>query len=90
MIDRELSGSEGDSHGFVHLHPSWIQLRTADDQLIYLHRMSPQVLSANFYPRPVGGTCGGLLCDVMGLVKPFCGWSLCRSTTLWRDVATMI
>ncbi len=72
MIDREESGSGTSGH--LQLDPCWVQLRTADDQLIYFHRMRPHVLSANFYPRPVGGTCGGLLCDVMGLVKSLCGY----------------
>ena len=36
-----------------------------------MHAMFPVVLSPNFYTAPIGGTCGGLLCDAMGL-----GWVL--------------
>lgn len=51
------------------LHPCWLQLRSADGHCFYLHLLDPCVLSAHFYTAPIGGTCGGLLCDSMGL-----GW----------------
>lgn len=55
--------SQGDAlgRGQLHLHPAWVQLRAADGQLLYLHRLRPHVASPNFYAAPVGGTCGGFL-----------------------------
>ena len=54
---------QGDAlgRGQLHLHPAWLQLVTADGQLLYLHRLRPHVASPNFYTAPVGGTCGGFL-----------------------------
>lgn len=49
------------------LHPSWLQLQGADGHCLYLHAHVPMCLSLNFYTAPIGGTCGGLLCDAMGL-----------------------
>ncbi len=68
MLDRERRG-DAVGRGHLHLHPSWLQLLTADGQLLYMHRLRPQVLSDRFYTAPVGGTCGGFLCDEMGLGK---------------------
>ena len=58
---------QGDAlgRGQLFLHPSWLQLATADGQLLYLHRLRPHLASPNFYPAPVGGTCGGFLVDEM-------------------------
>ena len=54
---------QGDAlgRGYLHLHPSWVQLVSADGQLFYMHRLRPHVLSHNFHTAPVGGTCGGFL-----------------------------
>lgn len=50
--------------GQLHLHPEWVQLVTADKQLLYWNRMKYHFGSA-FVPAEVGGTCGGFLCDEM-------------------------
>ncbi|KAL4426809.1 hypothetical protein ABPG77_006595 [Micractinium sp. CCAP 211/92] len=68
MLNRETKG-DALNRGHLHLHPAWLQLRTADGQLLYLHRLRPYVVSPHFYAAPVGGTCGGFLVDEMGLGK---------------------
>ena len=46
---------------------SWLQLQTAEGQLLDLHRGSPGVVSDSFFLTPAAGTCRGLLCDEAGL-----------------------
>ena len=53
--------------GHLHLHPSWLQLVTPSQQCLYIHRMQPYYLCSRFLPATVGGTCGGFLCDEVGL-----------------------
>ena len=64
MLDRERRGDAA-GRGHAHLHPAWLQLVTPDGQLLYIHRLKPHLLSTNFYTTPIGGTCGGFLCDEM-------------------------
>jgi hypothetical protein len=40
-----------------------IQLVTGDGTVFYLSRLSPYGFTFSFTPAPVGGTCGGFLCD---------------------------
>lgn len=56
--------------GHLHLHPSWLQLVTPSQQCLYIHRMQPYYLCSRFLPATVGGTCGGFLCDEVGLGTP--------------------
>mmetsp|Transcript_22890 Transcript_22890/g.52815 ORF Transcript_22890/g.52815 Transcript_22890/m.52815 type:complete len:1079 (-) Transcript_22890:1998-5234(-) len=49
------------------LHPAWTQVRAAD-ALFYLHAWSGE-LSRCFYMQQEAGTCGGMLCDDVGLGK---------------------
>jgi hypothetical protein len=50
------------------LHPAWDQLVAADGQVLYSHRTEGQIDSA-FTAAVRGGTCGGCLCDEVGLGK---------------------
>ena len=50
--------------GQLHLHPEWLQFVTPDKQLLHFHRLAHQFSDALF-SAPVGGTCGGFLCDEM-------------------------
>ncbi|KAK9915395.1 hypothetical protein WJX75_008587 [Coccomyxa subellipsoidea] len=68
MVTRERNG-DAVGRGHLHLHPAWLQLLTADGQLIYVHLMPPHQITADFITAPTGGTCGGFLCDMMGLGK---------------------
>ncbi len=45
--------------GHLHLHPAWLQLLTADKQLIYISIMPPHQVTSDFITAPTGGTCGG-------------------------------
>ena len=62
MASREEQGD------WLSLHPSWIQLQTAGGTYIYLHKWTGE-LSARFFPAPRQETCGGMLCDDVGLGK---------------------
>ena len=50
------------------LHPAWTQQVSDDGSVWYLHRLTGQV-SRSFFPAPVAHTCGGMLCDDVGLGK---------------------
>ena len=50
------------------LHPAWTQQISDDGSVWYLHRLTGQV-SRSFFPAPVAHTCGGMLCDDVGLGK---------------------
>jgi hypothetical protein len=50
--------------GQLHLHPEWMQLLTADKQLVHYNRLA-NYFSDTLVAAPVGGTCGGFLCDEM-------------------------
>ena len=51
------------------LHPSWTQYKLpGGDKFIYAHRYMP-AFSRHFFPAPAAKTCGGLLCDDVGLGK---------------------
>ena len=50
--------------GQLHLHPEWMQLLTADKQLVHYNRLANH-FSDTLVAAPVGGTCGGFLCDEM-------------------------
>ena len=58
MLDREQKGYALE-RGHLHLHPAWLQLRTADGQLIYVSVTAPYRITADFVTAPAGGTCGG-------------------------------
>jgi hypothetical protein len=58
MVTRERNG-DAVGRGHLHLHPAWLQLLTADGQLIYVHLMPPHQITADFITAPTGGTCGG-------------------------------
>ena len=49
------------------LHPSWTQLRSGRD-VWYAHRFAG-ACSGTFFPAPLAATCGGCLCDDVGLGK---------------------
>ncbi|KAK9831775.1 hypothetical protein WJX74_008901 [Apatococcus lobatus] len=69
MLHREQLG-DALGRRMATLHPSWLQLQSADGHCFYVHAQHGlQCLSLNFYTAPIGGTCGGLLCDAMGLGK---------------------
>jgi hypothetical protein len=40
-----------------------VQLVTANGTVFYVSRLSPYGFTFGFTPAPVGGTCGGFLCD---------------------------
>ena len=50
------------------LHPAWAQRVSTDGQVFYAHRISGE-LSRSFFPAPRAETCGGCLCDDVGLGK---------------------
>lgn len=66
MLSREQQGDAA-GRGTLHLHPGWLQLVNAQGQVFYVHRLAPHWVTRTLYPAPVGGTCGGFLCDEMGL-----------------------
>ncbi|KAK9861722.1 hypothetical protein WJX84_002580 [Apatococcus fuscideae] len=68
MLNRERLGDTL-GRAMATLHPCWLQLQSADGHCFYVHAHHPFMLSPNFYTAPIGGTCGGLLCDAMGLGK---------------------
>ena len=59
MLDREQKGYALE-RGHLHLHPAWLQLRTADSQLIYVSLTAPYRITTDFVTAPAGGTCGGI------------------------------
>ncbi len=59
MLDREQKGYALE-RGHLHLHPAWLQLRTADGQLIYVSLTAPYRITSDFVTAPAGGTCGGI------------------------------
>ncbi|KAL0028145.1 hypothetical protein WJX77_009970 [Trebouxia sp. C0004] len=67
MLARERQG-DALGRGQLHLHPEWMQLLTADKQLVHYNRLANH-FSDTLVAAPVGGTCGGFLCDEMGLGK---------------------
>ncbi len=69
--------------GHLHLHPEWVQLLTADQQLLHYHRLANH-FSDTLFAAPVGGTCGGFLCDEMVsiIVSTLSLLWLCRSALL--------
>lgn len=87
MLDREKKG-DALQRGHALLHPSWIQLVTAGGKLVYCQRMRAHMLTDLFYTAPTVGTCGGFICDEMGLGKslqtlmlvlenrPLTGWAV--------------
>lgn len=60
MVAREQNG-DAVGRGHLHLHPAWLQLLTADGQLLYVSIMPPHLVTAKFVTGPIGGTCGGQL-----------------------------
>lgn len=76
MLDRERRG-DALGRGVLHLHPAWLQLVTASGFVFYVHRMHPFYATTAFMPAPVGGTCGGFLCDEMGLGEWADGQMVC-------------
>ena len=62
MVAREENGD------WLSLHPCWIQLQTPNRSLIYLHRWTGE-LTSRFFTAPCLETCGGMLCDDVGLGK---------------------
>lgn len=50
------------------LHPAWSQFVTADGEYLYAHRFAG-AFSRHFFSAPTATTCGGLLCDDVGLGK---------------------
>ena len=46
------------------MHPEWLQFLTPDRQLVHFHRLA-HLFSDALFTAPVGGTCGGFLCDEM-------------------------
>ncbi|KAI8476605.1 MAG: hypothetical protein J3K34DRAFT_400931, partial [Monoraphidium minutum] len=68
MLRRERSG-DATGRGLLRLHPMWLCFEAPGGFLFYMHRAAPHYLTTRFWPAPVGGTCGGFLCDYMGLGK---------------------
>ena len=58
-VAREKTG-DAVGRGHLHLHPAWLQLLTADKQLIYISTMPPHRITSAFITAPTGGTCGGI------------------------------
>ena len=50
------------------LHPAWVQLRAPNGRLFYLHSWTGE-LTLSFFTAPRLETCGGMLCDDVGLGK---------------------
>ncbi len=41
-----------------------VQVVLADrGKVLHVHRLAPSYITTDFFPAPVGGTCGGFLCD---------------------------
>lgn len=57
MLDRELKG-DAVGRGHLHLHPAWLQVVNAANQIIYVNSLE-RLVSLDFVTAPVGGTCGG-------------------------------
>ncbi|KAG7672032.1 putative DNA repair protein RAD5A [Nannochloris sp. 'desiccata'] len=68
MLDREQMGDARD-RGHLALHPAWMQLVSQSGHIFYLHRIKHRIPSWNFFTAPPQGTCGGFICDEMGLGK---------------------
>ena len=67
-LDRERLG-DAMQRGSLSLSPLWVQLTTADSSVIYMNKTQPHCLTDIFYSAPSVGTCGGCMCDEMGLGK---------------------
>ena len=65
MLRREQKGEAVVGRSRLSLHPGWLQLVTRQGFVFYMHRINPFYITTTFYPAPVGGTCGGFLCDEM-------------------------
>lgn len=47
-----------------HTHSCCVQVVLADrGKVLHVHRLAPSYITTDFFPAPVGGTCGGFLCD---------------------------
>ena len=68
MLDREIKG-DAVRRGHALLHPAWVQLISAKGHVFYCQRMKCHVLTERFFTAPTVGTCGGFICDEMGLGK---------------------
>jgi SNF2-related domain len=68
MLDREQKGDARD-RGLLALHPAWMQLISESGRVFYIHRIKNHIPSWNFFTAPPQGTCGGFICDEMGLGK---------------------
>ena len=80
--------------GQLHLHPEWLQFATPDKQLLHFHRLAHQFSDALF-SAPVGGTCGGFLCDEMvsmstSLPPPLAGSAPCPPLPLITSLSTSL
>lgn len=68
MLDREQMG-DAQNRGHLALHPAWVQLISQSGHVFYIHRIKYFIPSWNFFTAPPQGTCGGFVCDEMGLGK---------------------
>eukprot|EP00955_Chlamydomonas_euryale_P025222 265370-Chlamydomonas_euryale.AAC.1 len=72
MLRRETCG-DAVGRSQLRLSPRLAQLVSADGHPFYVFRPRGRVgcvaLTLEFVTAPVGGTCGGFLCDLMGLGK---------------------
>ena len=68
MLDREQKG-DALERGQLALHPAWIQFISESGNVFYVHRIKQHVPTFNFFTAPPQGTCGGFICDEMGLGK---------------------
>ncbi|KXZ54387.1 hypothetical protein GPECTOR_5g465 [Gonium pectorale] len=69
MLRRERRG-DAVGRSLLLLHPAWAQVVVGSSGLVlHVHRLAPHRVTPEFIPTPVGGTCGGFLCDEMGLGK---------------------
>eukprot|EP00198_Chlamydomonas_reinhardtii_P009028 XP_001698365.1 predicted protein [Chlamydomonas reinhardtii] len=64
----EDNGAEEEDEPFTDLEALLDSIQPPPE-LPQVHRLAPAYVSADFFPAPVGGTCGGFLCDEMGLGK---------------------
>lgn len=63
--------------GLLALHPEWVQLVARGGEVMYVQRGEGPLgngfwLSTAFTPAPVPNTCGGLLCDEVGVSSVCC------------------
>lgn len=68
MLDREQLGDARD-RGQLALHPAWVQVISQSGHVFCIHRLKYLIPSWNFFTAPPQGTCGGFVCDEMGLGK---------------------